>query len=169
MEIEFRRISQRDIQKIYEWRNKPHMNFWGKEGITLEAVQKKYGWRISWQDSCQCYITSYDGKDFWLIQYYKNIDEPEYSQEIGVEDGASIDLFIGDESFLRKGFGKQMLEEFVEKIFKQVMDIEVVYICHEKENIAAIACSESVGFEFVKQVVEDNKPSKLYKIMRNNV
>lgn len=167
--IEFRKITWEDLNKIYEWRNQPHMKFWDKDGISLQDVEKKYESRISWEDSCLCYIASDSWTDFWLIQYYRNTDEPEYAEEIWVTDGVSIDLFIGNEDFLWKGYWKKMLGDFVDKIFSENSDILTVYICHEDKNLVAIACSKSVGFMFMKDVVEDSKPSKLYKIVRKNV
>lgn len=161
--IRFAKISKDHIQKIYEWRNKPHMKFWDKDGISLETVEKKYAWRISWEDSCKCYIASIDWEDFWLIQYYRNIDEPEYAQEIWVTDGVSIDLFIWEEAFLWKGLWKKMLNQFTKKIFWDNIDIDSIYICHEIENIWAIKCSLASGFLYEKDVIEDGKANKLFK------
>jgi RimJ/RimL family protein N-acetyltransferase len=145
------------------------MKFWDENGISLEAVRGKYKWRISWEDTCKCYIVSSGGIDFWLIQHYRNIDEPEYILEKGISDGLSIDLFIGEYNFLGKGFWKEMLKCFIQKIFSENKDIQTIYICHAIMNIAAIACSESVGFCFLRNVTEEGKICKLFKKEKNNV
>lgn len=160
--INFRKIQEADLIKIYNWRNKSHMLFWDKDGISLETVKQKYKKRITREDVCKCYIASFDWNDFWLIQYYRNSDEPEYAREIWIYDWVSLDLFIGEERFLGKGFWKRMLWDFTKKIFKDNHDITSIYICHEVTNTSAIKCSQSVWFQFLKDTIEDWKPSKLF-------
>jgi len=167
--ISFRKLSKDDFEKIHLWLNKSHMKFYSQEKISLNKVEKKYNKRVEWKEKCYVYVSCFSKKDFWLLQYYRNRDFPNYAEEIRVQEGISIDLFIWEEDFLWKWFWKSMLEAFVKKIFNDNYDIEKIYICHEMENIPAIKCSLSVWFKYLRDIIEDKKKSKLFIITRSNI
>ena len=60
-----------------------------------------------------------------------------------------IDLFIGEEDFLDKGYGTKIIKAFVQKILKELPAKQIV-IDPEVSNKRAIRCYEKAGFKFVK-------------------
>ena len=139
-------------------------DFYQQKPIRLDEIIEKYTPRIEGFAPTQSHIAYCEDQAIGKIQCYKICDYPEYGDEIGVTDGISVDLFIRDPSFLRKGLGRQILQSYLTDVaFKIFEDEKYCYICHEVENLAAIACSKAVGFSFIKDVIESGKPSKLFK------
>ncbi len=66
-----------------------------------------------------------------MLQCYSLRNYPDFASEIGEQDGVAVDLFIGEERFIGKGFGKAMLRSYVlnavPSIFPQSCKC---FICH---------------------------------------
>ena len=60
-----------------------------------------------------------------------------------------IDLFIGEEKYLNKGYGSQIVRTFVEKIFSE-FNAQKILVDPAYSNKRAIRCYEKAGFEFIK-------------------
>ncbi len=58
-----------------------------------------------------------------------------------------MDLFIGEEHFLNKGYGSRIVNLFAQKIFSE-FNAKVIYIDPFLDNKRAIRCDEEAGFEF---------------------
>lgn len=163
MDIEFQSLQKSDIGLVFLWSQKPHLQeFYTEKISTLWDAEKKYFPRIEWKVPSFSYIALYQEVPFWKIQCYKNVDFPEYAQEIWVSEWVSIDLHIGDENFLGKGFGKAMLSQFLEKIvWKTFPQEKNCYICHDIRNTVAIKNSLSCGFKECRKIVENGIESTL--------
>lgn len=81
-------------------------DFYQKTDISLEEVEQKYVPRTFPESRTKCHIAEHNGVPFGMIQCYKNLDHPESSSEIGVEDGTSVDLFIADDDLRRPRWNK---------------------------------------------------------------
>lgn len=162
-------LSTQHLSLLHGWLNQPHMRLhYQREPITFEQVTKKYQDRITYQQPVICYIACYDDKPFGFIQGYKNQDQPDYAAVIGIHTGISLDLFIGEPTFLSKGLGREMLRAYMDhKAFEDFPHQTECYICHNINNVAAIRCSTMVGFKYVKDVIEDDGLSQLFVFQRN--
>lgn len=167
--IVFKPLQQADLPLLHSWLNQAHLRkFYQQNPISLEDVVKKYTSRIEGTASVHCHVAYFESQPIGKIQCYKNKDYPLHAQEIGVHDGLSIDLFIGEPAFLGKGLGKKMLQSYLTNIVFKIFENEkYCYICHEKENSIAIGCSQACGFIFIKDIIEQGKPSKLFKFSRH--
>ena len=165
--INFRPISTNDFELIHKWLNEEHVRSYQKTFISLGEVKNKYLPRI-WNNSiCHVYIASFEWTDFWLIQYYKNIDYPKYAEEIWVTKWVSVDLLIWNKDFLWKCFWRIILKEFIKKIFEENKDIDEVFISHEIANDKAIKCSLSVWWKLIKEFYDNWEKSKLFVFSKN--
>lgn len=166
--IVFKPLRKEDLPLLHSWLNQAHMRkFYQQQPIAMEEVIEKYTGRIEGTVPIYCHLACFENRPIGKIQCYKNADYREYAQEIGVTDGVSIDLFIGEPSFLGKGLGVQMLQSYLLDVaFKIFKDESHCYICHETENVRAIGCSEKAGFSFMREVVEEGKPSRLFRYSR---
>ncbi len=165
--VEFRPLEESDLPLLHRWLNQDHMRaFYQKETISLEAVTKKYTPRIKNEVPTLCHIAMIDGKPFGKIQCYRVADYPKFAQEIGVSDGISVDLFIGEPQFLGKGFGASLLEQYLKEAFSAFPSESRCYICHEIENVAALGCTKSVGFRSIGAVVEEGVQCELFVMER---
>ncbi|MGE0525710.1 MAG: GNAT family N-acetyltransferase [Bdellovibrionales bacterium] len=142
-EISFRRLNKQDFSLLHRWLNEPHMrSFYQRHPVSLEEVVEKYSPRVDGSVPTHCHIALVDGVPIGKIQCYRVADYPEYGKEIGASDGISVDLFIGEPSFLGRGMGKAMLTSYLETVAFTLFPDEVsCYICHERANAAALACS----------------------------
>lgn len=61
-----------------------------------------------------------------------------------------MDLFIGEEGYLDKGFGTQIVKAFSDYIFKHFKENKI-YIDPATSNQRAIRCYEKAGFQFLKE------------------
>jgi len=163
VELSFKPLSAEDLPLLHGWLNRPHMRpFYQKTPISFEQVVEKYTPRIENKVPTSSHVVFVGERPIGKIQCYKTADYPEYAHEIGVFDGISVDLFIGDPDFLGKGIGKTLLHSYLAQIaFPKFPKEKKCYICHEKNNLAALTCSKSVGFTFLRDVIEGGTECEL--------
>jgi len=76
-------------------------------------------------------------------------EETHYWGDVG-EDKRAIDIWIGEEEHLNKGYGTTMMQLAIERCF-QSPDVESILIDPLKSNIKAHRFYEKLGFEFVEE------------------
>ena len=105
--IEFRSAEAADFPTLTVWLAERHVRkFYQKTPVTLRQVMLEYGPIIRGDEPTICHLATSDGKPFAYLQCYRNADYPEWGETIGVYDGISVDLFIGEPAYLGKGFGR---------------------------------------------------------------
>lgn len=163
--ITFRRLEESDFPLMYRWRNEDHVKkFFGDEKLSLEGIAAKYLPRIESKVPTTPYIAMLDSKPFGYLQCFNLKDYPVFAGEIGEASGFSVDLFIGETDCLCKGLSSRMLRQFVFEIASALYpDDDTCWICHERSNAAALAMSKAAGFNEVRDVVEEGKPSIVLK------
>lgn len=77
-----------------------------------------------------------------------------------------MDLFIGEENYLDKGFGTQIVRSFIEYIF-QHFPCQTILIDPASSNKRAIRCYEKAGFKFVKEAFDGVTNCYIMKIRTN--
>ena len=81
------------------------------------------------------------------------------------EKTAGIDLFIGEEGYIHKGFGTAILTKLLAEIIFSDDGIMSSVIGPEPKNTTAIRCYEKVGFRYFKAI---HIPGELEYLMRIN-
>ena len=154
--IYFKKLQLEDLPLMNIWLNQSFVKEWyGRDDdSSLEAIEKKYLPRINGDQSTYCYIVYYENTPVSFIQTYKVSDEPDYAKhlDMDVEGLASIDLFIGNEDFMGKGFGSLMMKKFLRDIVLKMDDVRGCIIGPDPKNIRAIKSYEKVGFKYLKTV-----------------
>ena len=112
MKIQFRSLDENDFSQIHIWRNTDFVKqYWTP--VTLEEIKKKYKSYITGEKPTKAYIIVIDGNDVGYIQtyYYSNYKGVENSHEREYYDSldankysAGIDLFIGNNDYVHKGY-----------------------------------------------------------------
>ncbi len=166
--ITFRPVAEPDVPMLWRWLAEPHVRaFYQKAPITLDEVAAKMAPRISGEVPARCHIALYDGTPFGYLQSYRNTDWPEWAAMIGSHGGASIDLHIGDPTFIGRGLGRAMLAAYVRDfVFHHFVDMSEAYIAHEVTNTAALAASQAAGFRVIGSFVEAGVPMTLLVLHR---
>ena len=116
----------------------------------------KYLPRILGQEKVHCVLAEWNDVPFGFLQRYRNDDHREWAEHIGTEDGRSVDLFIGDASYLGRGLGWRMLAAFT-------ASDGPYYISHDVKNAAAIQCSRRAGFQDLRWLFVEDDPVLLLK------
>lgn len=151
MSISFRKFSLEDVPLYYEWADKPHVkNIWFKEGYQPKEyiLEKITGNGIEYP-----FVILLDNKpighiQFWDIKARDEIEKDKIDYFTGQPEGTyGIDLFIGEEEYLGKGYGTKIVIEFVKLLFEKYHAKKIV-IDPEADNIKAIRCYEKAGFRF---------------------
>lgn len=163
--IRFRKLQLDDLTIMHKWLNEPHVHKWYDKDKqnTFEEVANKYLPYIQGEKPTDSYIVLYKDKPAGYIQTYKVNDWPEYGDYVGYDDNtASIDLFIGDNSLIGKGFGSLMIKKFLKEVVFSRKDIVTCIVGPEPENKRAIKAYEKAGFKYVKTIQIPKEPDPTY-------
>lgn len=162
--IAFRPLEREDMPLMHRWLQAPHMRrHYQPQELDLDEVTAKYLPRIEGTVATHCHIALLADAPLGMIQCYRNADFPDYSAEIVLAEGISLDIFIGEAARLGQGLGPRLLRAYIKDIAFKVFPEEArCYICHALDNPAAIRSSEKAGFRFLRDVEEAGKPAKLF-------
>jgi RimJ/RimL family protein N-acetyltransferase len=163
--ISFEKLQTNDLPLMHRWLNEPHVHEWYDKDKknTIEDITERYSPKINKDKLSDAYLVLYDKKKVAYIQTYKVNDWPEFGEYMGYDDHtASVDLFIGEKSFLGKGFGSFFLKKFLNDVVFANDTISTCIIGPEPNNKRAIKAYEKVGFTYKKTVQIPNEPDPTY-------
>jgi aminoglycoside 6'-N-acetyltransferase len=73
------------------------------------------------------------------------------------DDSAGLDLFIGEEAFLHRGLGAQILRTFLRDVIFADDRVGRAIIGPDERNAIAIRAYEKAGFRYLKTVVIEDE------------
>jgi aminoglycoside 6'-N-acetyltransferase len=168
--IGFRPLERADFPLMLRWHNTPHVReWWQLDPRTAEEVEAKYGPRVDQPSLTRGYIMLYDGQPVGFIQEYLIRDYPEYASAIQVDDDAAgVDLFIGEETYWRRGLGPLLLRAFLRDVVFARAEVGSCIIGPAASNATAMRAYEKAGFRYLKtmQVPGEPEPEALLRITR---
>lgn len=161
-------LQEKHFPLLLKWLETPHVKAWWDQDVhwTLALIEDKYGKYVKGfkrltlpteviEKPMHAFIMCVDGVEVGYIQYYNAYDFPrEQGYELkGLPSSlASIDVFIGEESYIGKGYGLLLMEAFLnEHVFKF---FNAVFVDPETANLQAIRAYEKVGFHQVSTIKE---------------
>jgi aminoglycoside 6'-N-acetyltransferase len=101
-------------------------------------------------------------RTFFETQHYLVADYPEYLAPIGDDEAAGVDFLIGDESYVGKGLGPQIIAKYVkEVVVPRHAGIRRVVLSPNPENRRSIRALEKAGFRQVKAITVVGQPERL--------
>ena len=155
-----------DLEMLHAWKNQPHlMPFYMRGPVSLADMTEKFTPRIDGRHHCHSFVAECDGRPFGYAQWYLNRDY--LGSGIALAErpsGVSIDYFIGDPAFLGRGLGAQMLDALVRDAAPKLAPADrIFHICHDDQNLRAIACTRDAGFIAVKPFTETGKACTLFE------
>jgi aminoglycoside 6'-N-acetyltransferase len=170
-EITFRPVEEQDFPILAAWLVEPHVRrFYQKTPVTLEEIAQEYGPSVRGEEPSICHLARIAGTPFAYLQCYRNADYPEWMDMIGVDGGISVDLYIGESTYLRKGLGRASLSLYLQQVaFPYYSGETRAYIAHEQRNRAALCCSRAVGFRPLRAFLEDGCEMLLLATDRNSL
>jgi len=158
--ILFNPLKIKNFQPLNRWLNEPHVKqeYGSSEEVTLTAIVQKHtsytqGYKISGlKKPIQAMIIYENEVPFGYIQLYNVFDFPREGYDLKSyispeEIVGTIDLFIGNPKFFSKGYGVNLIQQFLKKIaFKK---FNKIMVDPKSTNKRAIKCYERVGFKKV--------------------
>lgn len=149
--LSFRPIEEADFPLLYQWVHTPHVKkWWYPDALEWDLFVEKYRKKLH-SDSQWGFIVYCGIHPIGYIQYY---DASKIADAFGNCDPVGtygMDLYIGDLEFIGKGYGTQILREFMKKITEERSVTKFVIDPHAA-NRAAIKTYEKVGFKRLYEV-----------------
>jgi aminoglycoside 6'-N-acetyltransferase len=155
----FEPLNDSHLPLLLKWLETPHVKAWWDRDVkwTPELIEEKFasyidGYKLEdgIRKEMQAYVICADDKPIGYIQVYNVHDFPR-EDDIDVSFlpklTAAFDWYIGEESFIGKGVGTEVMKEFLSQII--FPKFECVFVDSETENKAAIRVYEKAGFETV--------------------
>lgn len=170
--LSFRRLRSSDLSLLHRWLNAPHVaRWWYGDDTSWHGVQEEYTKYIEGREPVEPYLILQDDRPIGYIQTYLISHDEEYASLVGVEDSAGVDMFIGEEEYLYRGLGGEILRRFLVEVVFRDENVKVCVIGPEPKNVAAIRAYEKAGFRFFKtiQVPGEPEPEHLMRIGREEV
>lgn len=117
--IQFKDLNDSHFDLMFHWFNKPHVQaFYSLRTWTYEEVCQKLEPYILGEKQISCFIIYLNDLPIGYIQSYPIKDHPWENQDLSeeiIQEAAGFDLFIGEETYLNQGLGKQIIEGFLEE------------------------------------------------------
>lgn len=158
--ILLRPAKPQDLRLLQYWDTKQHV-------IDCDP-DDDWNWEIEldrdpeWREQL---VAELDGRPIGFIQIIDpHEEESHYWGAVGPNKRA-IDIWIGEESDLNKGYGTQMMRLAIERCFS-VPSVTCILIDPLKSNTKAHRFYERLGFNFVEEREFDNTACFVYELSR---
>lgn len=143
--INIRKLQDSDMDLYIKWLYKDHVVRWftDTEDWVREVKErtKEYTW-------IRHYIVEVDGNSIGFCQYYDySKSKEDYQGTIDINGTYSIDYLIGEEDYIQKGYGKQIILELINVISKE-NNAKRIIVKPEMDNIESCKTLESAGFKY---------------------
>lgn len=152
VDIIFRSLDNNDneFRQIHKWCEKKFVYEWFEQRVlSIDEIINKYKNKIE-NGIQKVFIIQYKEKDIGLLQFYKF----EYDIHIDVlKDFKNIyeyDLFIGEEEYLSKGIGTNIVKLINEMLYSNYR-VDAIILRPFKRNVRAIKCYEKCNYKLIKE------------------
>lgn len=142
----FKPLILKDLPLLFTWFCQPYIaNLW-PEPKTYTEFEAKWTEHIQRDHKFIAYL---DDKPIAYLQYYhvNYEDRAKFHSAHIPEPSVGSDLFIGEPTYLNKGYGTELIIQFIQYVQKVEPTCKAVIIDPANDNHRAIACYKKVGFE----------------------
>lgn len=152
--ISFRKLNdtKEDYLKLYNWcRNEYVYKWFEQRKLSYDEIINKYKFKLK-NKIQDLYIIKLNDIDIGLVQIYKFNNDIKISNLNKYKNIYEYDVFIGEEKYLNKGIGKEVIKSINKIIFKKY-NADAIILRVFKENIRAIKCYEKCNFKKVHEYI----------------
>lgn len=149
-------VSSQHLELVREWVNAPHvLQWWPDFAEQLTELEHDES-----DGESQAYIALMNGEPLAFLQTWQPTRGTDYPWQHELDESArGIDLFIGEEAKLSKGYGSRLVR-FVAVGLKS-QGASRVLIDPSVNNACAIRCYEKAGFKAIGRVKDCDGESLL--------
>lgn len=169
--IHFVPLSAAYFDTLYRWFNQPHVQeFYSLRPWTLADINKKLTPYLEKNSAIKGFIMLLDSTPIAFMQYCLLAHHPWPEQDLQdavIAQGVGIDFFIGESSFINKGFGRKIIEAFLTQVIWP--NYEYCLADPDIRNLRSIKTLEKCGFLPHKQISTQDalgKPVTLQLMIR---
>lgn len=154
MKITLKPLTEDDLPLIADWLERPHVREWWGD-TTLDEFRY-----LMDAANERGFIVVADGRPAGFIQAYNCYAQPDPIRDTkDPPETWGLDLFVGEETLLRKGVASAAIGELIE-ILRQGSCTRLI-IDPREDNVAAIALYEKVGFTKFAEIDDYPAPTQL--------
>ena len=147
--LKLKSIEDSDVEQLGTWLNKEHVLKWYHDADECLNEIKDRNVKFCFLNH---FVVLIENKPIGFGQYYDCFHAKEDWYSVNNPNALfSIDYFIGEETYLRKGYGNAIVKLLVAEIYKQSSEVDIV-VQPEQDNIASCKALLSGGF-----VYDENK------------
>lgn len=163
-QITFRPLSLDDLPMMHRCLNHgPALTWYGQKPTTLDEVRSEYAPMLEGREPVLPFIVACGGRPIGHIQTYRTDDWPDYWGRAEMPPGtAGIDLFIGEESHLHRGFGARILLRFLAEVVFADPTAARCVIDPDPANFSAIRAYGKAGFTYVRTLLPPEHEDPAY-------
>ena len=161
MNVELRKLTIDDSQKVVEWRNASFVkkNLYSQEDLTLEQ-HIDYFHRFVENGLIHQFVILADGTPCGT-SFLKNINAEEGVAEFGI--------FIGEKDFIGKGIGKAAVKMTLKYGF-ECLKLKSIYLTVLADNISALKSYLSAGFKTSETIQNGySRGGKNYDVVKMDI
>ena len=150
MDITFRCLknSDNEFTQIHKWCKNKFVYEWFEQRIlSIDEIISKYKSKLE-KGIQKLFIIQYKGKDIGLVQLYKFERNIQLDTLNDFENIYEYDLFIGEEKYLSKGIGTDIVKLINEIIYSNYK-ADAIILRPFKRNVRAIKCYEKCNFKLI--------------------
>ena len=163
MNLRLRAASIQDLELVKYWDTKQHV-------IDCDPDDFDWNWEYelprnpTWREQL---IAELDNRPIGFIQIIDPfLEETKYWGKID-ENKRAIDIWIGEEEDLGKGYGTKMMELAIERCFNNSI-VSGILIDPLKTNVKAHQFYQRIGFKFIGEREFEGTACYVYELTREN-
>ncbi|MCH6257238.1 acetyltransferase [Puniceicoccaceae bacterium K14] len=163
MAIVLRPAGIEDLRILSDWDEQPHVI--ASDPNDDWEWEKELSRSPVWREQL---IAEFDGRAIGFIQIIDPAkEESHYWGEVAANLRA-IDIWIGEEADLGKGYGTEMMKQAIGRCFAQ-KSVEAILVDPLAENVAAHHFYERLGFRFLEYRKFGEDDTKVYRLLRTDI
>ena len=150
--ISFRPFREEDFSPLLAWFRAPHVARWWPVPESNAAVAAKYLPRIRGEESVYMYAILLDAVPIGMAQI-----SPVGQQHGVIPDACSLDLLIGDTSFINRGLGPRVIDAFVAAEIFGHRGFSICLADPHEDNQRSVRAFEKAGFELRRRFQQEGQ------------
>lgn len=155
-DLRFKPLEETDFELVHTWVQRPFVKCWFEHLVMpWDEFQEAFRYRLQCP-TLSLFIVETKKQPIGFIGYYDASEFPDGGGYEEPEGTYGIDLFIGEEEYLGKGYGTAMLSQFITKMLNERRafhkPITKIIVDPHTANTAAIGLYKKLGFTIIRQI-----------------